>query len=210
MPLFDMKLTPTDYYAVAVGRNVGIYHSWDECKKQVLGYPNAKYKKFDNELGAQSFIDMYTGGEDVTDYSNYYKAYTDGSNVGTTKYAYGFVILDPKENVIQRGCGGYDKGEFLVHRNIAGECFGVLKALDYCKENNITSLLIYHDYIGLKHWAEGSWKTNSAISIYYKNGINYYREYIGFKFVWVKGHNKNKWNEEADKLAKDGLNFTAI
>ena len=26
-----------------------------------------------------------------------------------------------------------------------------------------------------------------------------------FKFVWVKGHNKNKWNEEADRLAKLGL-----
>lgn len=34
------------YYAVKVGKKKGIYESWDECSKQVKGYPGAEYKGF--------------------------------------------------------------------------------------------------------------------------------------------------------------------
>ena len=207
MSLFEVKKMPTTFYAVAVGNNVGIYHSWDDCKKQVLGYPNAKYKKFDTEIEAQTFIDMYREKEDKTDYSDYYKVYTDGSNLDTSVFAFGFVILDPNDNIICKAYQGFTDNELSIHRNISGECFGVLEALKYCKDINIKKILIYHDYIGLKHWAEGSWKTNTHIAILYKEKINEFKKdkSFDFKFVWVKGHNKNKWNEEADRLAKLGL-----
>lgn len=45
------------YYAVAVGRNVGYYMTWDECKAQVQGFPSAKYKKFDTEEAAEEYIE---------------------------------------------------------------------------------------------------------------------------------------------------------
>lgn len=44
------------YYAVARGRRVGIYKSWNQCKRQVKGYKNARYKKFANKQGAKEFI----------------------------------------------------------------------------------------------------------------------------------------------------------
>ena len=34
------------YYAVRIGRKSGIYRSWDECKRQVDGFPYAKFKSF--------------------------------------------------------------------------------------------------------------------------------------------------------------------
>ncbi|MCQ2194490.1 MAG: ribonuclease H family protein [Paludibacteraceae bacterium] len=37
------------YYVVWAGWNPGIYTDWEECKKQVLNYPNAKYKGFESE-----------------------------------------------------------------------------------------------------------------------------------------------------------------
>ena len=37
------------YYAVRTGRNPGIYRTWDQCKKQVMGYPAAQYKGFATE-----------------------------------------------------------------------------------------------------------------------------------------------------------------
>ncbi|KAK9511650.1 hypothetical protein O3M35_000272 [Rhynocoris fuscipes] len=43
-------------YAVAIGRKVGIYDTWDECKAQVLNFPNPKFKKFDTEEEAAEFI----------------------------------------------------------------------------------------------------------------------------------------------------------
>ena len=35
-----------NYYAVKIGRNNGIYRTWDECSKQVNGYHGALYRGF--------------------------------------------------------------------------------------------------------------------------------------------------------------------
>ena len=34
------------YYVVWVGNKTGIFDSWDTCKAQIQGFPNAKYKSF--------------------------------------------------------------------------------------------------------------------------------------------------------------------
>ena len=34
------------YYVVWKGKVPGVYRTWDECKKQVIGFPMAKYKSF--------------------------------------------------------------------------------------------------------------------------------------------------------------------
>lgn len=45
------------YYAVANGRNTGIFHTWDECNAQVKGFRGAIYKKFTKEADATHFIE---------------------------------------------------------------------------------------------------------------------------------------------------------
>ncbi|XP_032796784.2 ribonuclease H1 isoform X1 [Daphnia magna] len=44
------------YYAVAIGKNVGIYFTWLECKSQIDGCGFTRYKKFDNLEEAERFI----------------------------------------------------------------------------------------------------------------------------------------------------------
>lgn len=44
------------YYAVRVGRNTGIYNTWEECKEQVHGYPQARYKSFEKFEDAEKFM----------------------------------------------------------------------------------------------------------------------------------------------------------
>ncbi|CCE72470.1 Piso0_000041 [Millerozyma farinosa CBS 7064] len=44
------------FYAVARGVRPGIYKTWDSCKKNVLGYKGAVYKKFNSSQQAQEFI----------------------------------------------------------------------------------------------------------------------------------------------------------
>ncbi|XP_069742301.1 ribonuclease H1 [Narcine bancroftii] len=44
------------YYAVQAGRSPGVYATWDDCKKQVDKFPNAKFKKFATEDDAWAFI----------------------------------------------------------------------------------------------------------------------------------------------------------
>ncbi len=53
------------YYVVWKGHNPGIYDSWDECKKQVLGVEGAQYKSFSRKEDAESafkgFYESYMG-----------------------------------------------------------------------------------------------------------------------------------------------------
>lgn len=42
------------YYVVWAGRKPGIYTSWDECKKQVDGYQQAKYKSYSSREEAEA------------------------------------------------------------------------------------------------------------------------------------------------------------
>ncbi|KAK5981822.1 RNase H domain-containing protein [Trichostrongylus colubriformis] len=58
------------YYAVANGRKVGVFRSWDECHAQVNGYPNARYKKFVTESEALAFITNHQLGCTTTSFSS--------------------------------------------------------------------------------------------------------------------------------------------
>ncbi|KAL0269659.1 UNVERIFIED_CONTAM: hypothetical protein PYX00_007313 [Menopon gallinae] len=49
------------YYAVGVGRETGIFNSWNECKSQVEGLQNPKYKKFYNLDEAKEFVNSWKG-----------------------------------------------------------------------------------------------------------------------------------------------------
>jgi len=46
------------YYAVSAGRSTGIFHSWNECKKQVNGFSGARFKKFQTESEAIEFFNV--------------------------------------------------------------------------------------------------------------------------------------------------------
>ncbi|XP_011308876.1 ribonuclease H1-like [Fopius arisanus] len=61
-----IKLLKMNYYAVARGRNPGIYMSWNECHAQVNKFPGAAYKKFNSKAEAQEFI-LDRGGSSGTE-----------------------------------------------------------------------------------------------------------------------------------------------
>ena len=48
------------FYAVAVGRNTGIFSTWDECNSQVKGFKGGKFKKFSAVEEAQTFISAFS------------------------------------------------------------------------------------------------------------------------------------------------------
>ncbi|KAI9689350.1 MAG: hypothetical protein M1822_010001 [Bathelium mastoideum] len=47
---------PPKFYAVRVGHEPGIYHSWSECLEQVRGFKNATFKSFTTLTDAESFM----------------------------------------------------------------------------------------------------------------------------------------------------------
>lgn len=44
------------FYAVIIGRKVGIFNNWPECKESIQGFPNAKYKGFATIEEAKEFL----------------------------------------------------------------------------------------------------------------------------------------------------------
>lgn len=42
------------YYVVWLGRNPGIYSSWEDCERETAGVKGAKYKSFGNRLAAEA------------------------------------------------------------------------------------------------------------------------------------------------------------
>jgi ribonuclease HI len=44
------------YYTVWEGAKIGVFESWDDCKKQVHGYPTAKYKSFETRAEAEAAL----------------------------------------------------------------------------------------------------------------------------------------------------------
>ena len=47
------------YYAIAKGRVPGVYTSWEEAKKQISHFKEARFKKFDTFEQAQEFVNLH-------------------------------------------------------------------------------------------------------------------------------------------------------
>ena len=54
----SIKSASIYYYVVNKGLMPGIYTSWSECKKQINGFKNPIYKKFDNKKDAITFHNL--------------------------------------------------------------------------------------------------------------------------------------------------------
>jgi ribonuclease HI/ABC-type multidrug transport system fused ATPase/permease subunit len=131
--------------------------------------------------------------------------YTDGSyNTKTNVGSWAYIIL--KDDIKVHEASGKTKENFLVSRNIAGECTAVLKALQYCDANNITKVEIHHDLEGVQKWAqpingEKRWKATTEITQVYQTWFDKYTKKIKVDFVHVAGHSGETWNDYVDELA---------
>lgn len=192
------------YYAVRVGARTGVFMSWEECQKAVNGFPNAKFKKFRSLEEAERFVsgDEQPIKEDLAD--GYINAYVDGSyDSSTGHYSGAAVILLGDNDIVElsRAC----KDDSSKLRNVAGELLGAELAIEYCKEHGINKLAIHHDYEGIGAWADDAWKAKLPETKAYRNYVFDSREMLDIKFIKVKGHSGNEYNDRADYLASKVL-----
>ncbi|MBO8161255.1 MAG: ribonuclease H [Thermosipho sp. (in: Bacteria)] len=149
-----------------------------------------------NQKIAQDFISQFIkkhGDNKIV------KAYVDGSFEPPGKIGAGIVILS--NNHIEKYYKFITK--YPEHRNVTGEIVAALLAFKYAKMEKIKQIEILYDYEGIKKWATGEWKTKTDITKKYKEMYNMYSKYIDIKFSKIKSHSGNKYNELADKLAKE-------
>ena len=189
------------FYAVRQGRKTGMFLIWDECKKQVMGYPGAIYKSFGTEAEAKEYLGIGSddkneknAGENKsavknpetsgdiraeTANSDAVEIYVDGSyHVGTKEFSYGMVVLiDGKEE----------------------------KFSQKMTDHKIPSIIIYHDYQGIASWCNGDWKANKPGTIAYRDFYQKAKEKVHIEFRKVKGHSNDKYNDMVDELAKEAL-----
>ncbi len=212
------------YYAVRTGRKPGIYHTWDECKTQVIGFPGAEYKKFEDLSSAEVFMNAHSG-KTVDLEMSFHKpipekeietekweslpqgeavAYVDGSfHLKDFHYSYGMVFLSNlgMEEFFEK----FEDSELAEMRNVAGEIAGSMAAVSLALERGMKKVTIFYDYMGIEKWARGEWKTNKEGTRKYREFMQSHQDKIEISFSKVAAHTGVKYNERADELAKKAL-----
>lgn len=189
------------FYAVKKGRKTGIFNSWDECKNSVSDFSGAIYKSFSTLEDAKNFLEDKESV--ITDAPT---AYIDGSyNPSNEEYSFGAVLLiNGKEYTFSKR---YEKDEYSVHRNVAGELKGAGFIIQHAINNGIKELNVYYDYEGIRAWYLGTWKANKPLTQTYSEFAQRAKKKIKVNFVKVKSHSNDKYNDMVDLLAKKALNI---
>lgn len=188
------------YYAVRIGRNPGIYHTWDECKRETMGFKGASFKKFSTREDAEAFINEVEEEKKESAEKDELVVYVDGSYRNKDKsHSYGVYMFNYDEEYT------YSKRFFKDSdmRNVSGEIKGAMRAMEEAVKLGKKKIYLHYDYEGIRSWALGFWKTNKEGTIYYKNFYDSIKDKLEVKFIKVEAHSGVKYNELVDKLAKE-------
>ena len=131
-----------------------------------------------------------------------YELYVDGSFMKRSTYAgWGWVLVGDGEYITS--AYGLTLRPALA-RNIDGELQATMDGLSYLLEcTEIRKLKIVHDYLGIAKWVTGEWNACKEVSISYLRFMKRVTaEGFSLEFKHVRGHSGDKWNDEADRLAK--------
>lgn len=219
------------FYAVQSGRVPGVYLTWEECKKQVDGFSGAVFKSFPTREEAERFAaaggNRQTGGTPASgepssaawDVVNLPEAQAETPGIGEEPEAVAYVDGSYYHPDRRFSCGvvmfwkgqelhfreAWSDPELASMRNVAGEIKGAMKAMEFCLEHGIRSLCIYHDYEGISKWCEGQWEAKKEGTRTYREFYRQASEKVKITFRKVKGHSGDRWNDLADRLAKEAL-----
>lgn len=151
------------FYVVWEGRNPGVYDTWEDCSRQISGFTGAVYKSFPAKEQAEdayrsasadfigkdvkvketlSVAEIKAIGTPVWDSIS-----VDGAwNTATGDAEYQGVHTKTKQQIFRMG-------PFRDGTNNIVEFLGIVHALAYCKQNNIT-LPIYSDSRNAIKWVK--------------------------------------------------------
>jgi len=222
------------YYAVAVGRQPGIYTQWfgdAGAQNQVVGFKGALYKGFSTREEAQGFIQDRHSGHKISvtpsqkttsrstatptvNTADRIVIYTDGSSLGNPgPGGYGVVISSP---------GGIRElsGGFCRTTNNRMELLACIVGLEQLETPSAVTLCSDSRYVvdGItkgwaKKWQRSDWcKSNGGKAM----NIDLWQRLLSLcdrhdvHWVWVKGHAGNPGNERCDQLANQAASLPKL
>jgi ribonuclease HI len=210
------------FYAVANGRNNGIFMSWNECSQSVTGYKNAIYKKFNTLEQAEEYIQLNRPPDtstsvtskikEVSEEPDYY-VYTDGacSNNGKDNALAGMGIffgINDIRNLSQKLDGKQSNNAaelsaiICAYSIIANDVlYGKKITIVTDSEYSIKCLTTYGEKCCKQNWTKDI--PNKELV---KQAFELYQDKPNVTFLHIKAHTDNTdihsfGNYHADKLA---------
>jgi len=216
-------MAKTKFYAVAVGRDRGIFTDWPTAQKLVAGFGGAKYKGFSTRAEAERWLEnpVYDAKPRAT------PAKKTGSSKAAAPATEGFdgiVVFTDGGSINNPGPGGYGividedgdvremSGGFRYTTNNRMEMTAAIVALRALKGCG-RPILLHSDSSYLvngieKGWARGwrkrGWRKSDgqeALNPDLWQELLELIEGMDVRLKWVKGHAGNEYNERCDQLA---------
>lgn len=132
------------FYVVWKGHKPGIYTSWEECKRQVTGFEQARYKSFDNLSQAEL---SYAAGRDISEK----KPALSNSKIETDSICVDAACsgnpgdMEYRGVVTSTGQEIFKVGPFPEGTNNIGEFLAIVHALALLKKAGKPKTIIYTD-----------------------------------------------------------------
>ena len=199
------------WYVVKKGRTPGIYRTWAECQKQVIGFAGAVFKGFYTEEEALAYQKSERDGNISTAAANIslnpdrMTVYVDGSYRQDLpdRYSFGAVFLHQgKIRTVSRAIVNPTEAKM---RNVAGEIAGARFAMETVLAEGFREMDLCYDYFGIEKWCTGEWRANTAgtkaLAAYYQS----IADTLCVHFRKIESHTGVTYNEMADRLAKAAL-----
>lgn len=190
-------------YAVKRGKITGLFLTWEECRNAVEGYSGAEYKGFATKEEAEAYLGVEA--ENLENQPGQVIAYVDGSyNEAAGRYSFGCVLITPEGEIVRKSGNG-DNAESLALRNVTGEMLGAMFAVQWTMKHGYKAVDIRYDYSGIEMWAAGLWKAKNPLTQKYAAYMQTHGRNVDITYRKIAAHTGDRYNEEADQLAKEAL-----
>jgi ribonuclease HI len=156
------------YYVVWKGRQTGVFNSWEECKKQVEGFPSPEYKSFPNlEMAAYAFA--HESKDFLNKKDHPVKMIMDGlygrpvvPSISVDGACSGKTRLSEYQGVdTETGMLIFKAGPFVDGTNNIMEFLALVHALALCKQKRI-DVPVYSDSYNAIKWVKAK-KTETKL-----------------------------------------------
>ena len=217
---FSLKyMAKKKFYAVASGRQCGIFEDWATTEEQVKGYSGARYKSFTSREEAEAWLThpvyetrKVPNSQEASSHNlqkigkDEIAVFTDGGSINNPgPGGYGVVIEERGERT--EFSGGYR--HTTNNRMELTAAIVALEQLRGCKKqiflHSDSSYVVNGVNKGwAKKWQKNGWRKSDkgqVINVDLWQQLLDLLEQLDVQFIWVKGHAGLELNERCDKLA---------